>query len=127
MEKSLESSIKTTATPEDLKVIDLIISKMSLLDGYYGEFTKVHAELKYKEFSTLSDDYKSFHREIVLNSGKYSVMELASLKRSLIMLRDKNKLNATMPGIWFQNFLNESILTLDTWLNEILKQIIEEV
>lgn len=125
--RTIEKSIKTNATPEDLKVIELIISKMSLFDGHYGEFSKLHAELKYKEFSTLSDDFKSFHRQIVLNAGKYSILELASLKRSLILLRQRNIPVNDLFNTWFIYFLNDSISTLDKWLNEILEQIIEDV
>ena len=126
MKKTLQQSITTNATAEDLKVIQFIISKMSQFDGYYGEFTRFHTELQYKEFSTLSEDFKSFHREIVINSGKYSIMELSSLKRSLQMLRNRNIDTNTLENVWFINFLDESIQTLDRWLNEILEQIIED-
>ena len=123
MKKSLEQSITTTATPEDLQVIDVIISRMSLYDGYYGEFTRLHTELKYKEFSTLSGDFKIFHRQIILNSGKYSVQELASLKRSIMILQGHIIPVNDLFNIWFMNFLNDAVLTLDKWLNEILEQI----
>ena len=123
MKKSLEQSITTTATPDDLKVIELIISKMSLYEGDYGEFTRLHAELKFGEYSTLSDDLKCFHRQIIFNAGKYSVSELASLKRSLLMLRGRIISTNDLYNIWFVNFLNESILTLENWLDDILEQI----
>ena len=124
---AIEKGIYVESIPEDLKVINLIVSRLSLFDGYYGEFTRLHTELKYKEFTTLSDDFKGFHRQIVHDSGKYSVMELASLKRSLILLRDRNNTIDSLWAVWFQNFLNESIHSLDKWLNEILEQIIEDV
>lgn len=127
MKKSLEKSIKTTATPEDLKVIEVIISLMTMYESYYGTFTRLHAEFKYKEYSTLKDDLKCFKREILLNAGKYSVMELASLKRSLILLKDRSiKANINHDDMFF-NFLNESILNLDKWLNEVIEVMIQDV
>lgn len=125
MKRTLEQSITTEARPEDLKVIEVIISKMTLFEGYYGEFTRLHVELQYKEFSTLSDDFKGFYRQIVINAGKFSISELASLKRSFVMLRDRNIIINELSNIWYMNFLNESIFTLEKWLNEILEQITE--
>jgi len=127
MKISLEQTITTTATPEDLKVIEVIISRMTMFDSYYGKFTKLHTELQYREFTTLKDDFKHFQKEVILNTGKYSIKELASLKRSMMLLKSRLYfLNSGVEQEYF-NFLEDTCLNLDEWLSSILEQITADI
>jgi hypothetical protein len=127
MKKSLEDTMTTTATPEDLKVIEVIISRMTMFDSYYGTLTMLHSELQYREYTTLKDDFRHFQREIILNTGKYSIKELTSLKRSMMLLKSRLYfLNSGVEQEYF-NFLENTCLSLDEWLASILEQITANV
>jgi hypothetical protein len=124
---TLEKSTVTVATPEDLKVIQVIVCKMDMFDGYYGKYCKYKMGLIYKEYSTLRDDFKCLESSIVINRGKYSIREIGSLKRSLQLIRDRYVNAVHKPNDMFTNFLDDSILNLDKWINEIIEQIVSSI
>jgi len=123
----IENNIYTIAQPEDLKVIRVIINQFEYFDGYYGRLSKIKLELKYKEFTTLKDDFKAFYDTTELQLGRFSVKELSSLKRSLIMLRERYLLQAINTNNLYFNFLNDSISNLDKWVEEVINVIVQEI
>lgn len=123
MKATLENSVKTKATPEDLKVVQVIIHQFTMFDSYYGKFTRLHAELRYKEYSTLRNDFKCFLSHIVFDGGVFSIRELVSLKRSIGMLRDRMFYFSDFNNQEFFNFLEETFDNLENWTNEVLEAI----
>ena len=124
---TIEKGMYTVAQPEDLKVIEVIISGFENWDGYFGKMCKLKLGLKYKEFTTLKQDLISFHEVTQCSLGKFSINELSSLKRSLIILRihiyNSNPLSPRL----LLNFLDESINSLDSWVNEVINAIVCEI
>lgn len=127
MKKTIETSMKTIAQPEDLKVVEVIISGFNYWDGYFGKMCKLKLGLKYKEFTTLEDDLKFFMKNCSISVGYFSIKDLASLKRSLMMLRSRYQTNCSVSDLFFINFLNDSINNIDKWVNEVIDAIVCEI
>ena len=125
--ETLENNLVTFASPEDLKVIEVIICEFRLYDAYYGHFAKYKLGLNYNEYSTLRDDFKYFYQQATINLGKFSIKELNSLKKSLILIRNENKSITTPAHVQFLNFLDDAILNLDTWVESIIDEIVSSV
>ena len=124
---TIEKGITTTAQLEDLKLIKATIVGFEYYDGYYGNMCKIKLELKYKEFTTLADDLNMFYNKTEAQLGIFSVKEVASLKRSLIMLRERYLLNVDNKNQVYLNFLNDSISNFDKWIDEVINVIVNEI
>ena len=124
---TIEKGITSTAQLEDLKLVKAIIVGFEYYDCYYGKLCKIKLELKYKEFSTLADDLNMFYNKTEAQLGKFSIREVASLKRSLIMLRERYLLNVDDKNQVCLNFLNNSINNLDKWIDEVINAIVESI
>jgi len=124
---TIEKGMYTVAQPEDLKVIEVIISGFENWDGYFGKMCKLKLGLKYKEFTTLKHDLISFHEVTQFSLGKFSINELSSLKRSLIILRSHIYNSNPLSSRLLLNFLDESINSLDSWVNEVINAIVCEI
>jgi hypothetical protein len=124
---TIEKGITTTAQLEDLKLVKATIVGFEYYDGYYGRLCKIKLELKYKEFTTLADDLNMFYNKTEAQLGKFSVKEIASLKRSLIMLRERYLLNVDNKNQVYLNFLNDSISNFDKWIDEVIEAICENI
>jgi hypothetical protein len=124
---TIEKGITSTAQLEDLKLVKATIVGFEYHDSYYGKLCKVKLELKYKEFTTLADDLNMFYNKTEAQLGIFSVKEVASLKRSLIMLRERYLLNVDNKNQVYLNFLNDSISNFDKWLDEIINVIVDEI
>lgn len=124
---TLENNNKIVAQPHDLQLIQVIIRQFEYYDCYYGNLCKMKLELKYKEYSTLREDFRQFYETTELSKGVFSIKELSSLKRSLIMLRDRYELLGFNANQVYFSFLNDSIANLDKWINEVINVIVEEI
>ena len=124
---TIEKGITTTAQFEDLKLIKATIVGFEYHDSYYGKLCKIKLELKYKEFTTLADDLNMFYNKTEAQLGKFSVKEVASLKRSLIILRERYLLNVYNKNQIYLNFLNDSISNFDKWIDEVIEAICENI
>ena len=124
---TIEKGITTTAQLEDLKLIKATIVGFEYYDNYYGKLCKIKLELKYKEFTTLADDLLMFYNKTEAQLGKFSIKEVASLKRSLIMLRERYLLNVDNKFPEYLNFLNNSINNMDKWIDEVINAIVESI
>ena len=124
---TIEKGITSTAQLEDLKLVKATIVGFEYYDGYYGKLCKIKLELKYKEFTTLADDLNMFYNKTESQLGKFSIREVASLKRSLIMLRERYLLNVDNKFPEYLSFLNNSINNMDKWIDEVINAIIESI
>ena len=124
---TLEKNLTTVAEPQDLEMIRVIIKGFEYYDCYYGNMCKLKLELKYREYSTLKEDMKCFLDTTELQLGKYSIKELGSLKRSLMMLKDRYEVTGCNLNSIYINFLNDSILNLDQWINEVIDVIVSQI
>jgi len=124
---TIEKGITSTAQLEDLKLVKATIVGFEYHDSYYGKLCKVKLELKYKEFTTLADDLNMFYNKTEAQLGIFSVKEVASLKRSLIMLRERYLLNVDNKFPEYLSFLNDSISNFDKWIDEVIDAICEHI
>jgi len=124
---TIEKGITITAQLEDLKLVKATIVGFEYYDGYYGNMCKIKLELKYKEFTTLANDLNMFYNKTEAQLGKFSVKEVASLKRSLIMLRERYLLNVDNKFPEYLSFLNDSISNFDKWIDEVIDAICEHI
>jgi len=125
--QTIEKQMVTVATPEDIAVVGVIISHFHLFESHYGKFHKFRMGLNYKEFSTLQSDFESFYSDMTIHLGKFSVKELNSLKKSLMLLKENNQITDTALQVEFLNFLNDAITNLDAWVKAVINEIVKKV
>jgi len=123
MKTTIESKMVTTATSEDLKMVQGIIYLFDYYDGYFENMCKMKLGLNYKEYSTLKDDFKAFYEVTQIQLGRFSIKEVDSLKKSLIMLQSRTSYLGYNSNPMFLNFLEDSIINIDKWIDEVIEVI----
>lgn len=127
MERAKFNRIKLKADDYDRFVFEFIINRFDFFDGYYGHFIQYQPELKFEEFTTLRDDLKAYHSEVIYTRKDVSIKQIQSFKRSCELLRGKICKYHNQPRKDFIQFLDFCILNLDSMIDKFIDEILSRL
>lgn len=117
---TLEKSIKSQLTPEDLYIINGISNNLNEYRRYFRKQCRIIESLNYKEYSTLEEDFYIFHQELLSHNLVVNLSHLSSFIKSFQLLFDKYNSTVIINSSYFQSFLKSSIDRLTNIKNSLL-------
>lgn len=124
MKKAGFNKVVLKSDDYDRFVFDFIVNRFEYYDCYFGNFVKYQPELQFKEFTTLKDDLKAYHSEVVLMCKDVNVKQIQSFKRSCELLRGKITMHQSLPRKQFVMFLDFCIQNLDVMIDKFIDEIL---
>ena len=124
MKKAEFKRVVLKADDYDRFVFAFIVNRFDYFDGYYGHFFSIQPELRYKEFTTLKDDLKQYHTEVISIHKDVDVKQIQSLKRSCELLKGKINVSKSVRRSEFTMFLDYCIQNLDSMVDKFIDEIL---
>jgi len=106
---------------------DFIVNRFEYYYCNYGNFFSIQPELRYKEFTTLKDDLRQYHTEVISVNKDVDVKQIQSLKRYCELLRGKIDVHKSVSRTELTMFLDYCIQNLDSMVDKFISEILSRL